>query len=35
VGRVGGILVGGERVDGEDEGNGIWLMGSIYIYEIE
>jgi hypothetical protein len=23
------------RVNGEDEGEGIWLMGFIYIYEIE
>jgi hypothetical protein len=29
-----GVLVG-ERVNGGDEGEGIWLMGFIYIYKIE
>jgi hypothetical protein len=28
------VLVGGERVNGGDECEGIWLMGFIYIYEI-
>jgi hypothetical protein len=31
----GGVLVEWERVNGGDEGEGIWLMGFIYIYEIE
>jgi hypothetical protein len=30
-----GVLVGGERVNGEDEGEGIRLMGFIHIYKIE
>jgi hypothetical protein len=29
------IFVGGRKVNGEDEGEGIWLMGFIYLYEIE
>jgi hypothetical protein len=35
--RYGGeeILVGARRVNGEDEVEEIWLMGFIYIYEIE
>jgi hypothetical protein len=32
---VGGVLVGGGRVKGGDEGGEIWLMGFIYIHEIE
>jgi hypothetical protein len=33
IGTVwGGVLVRGGRVNGGDEGEGIWLMGSIYIY---
>jgi hypothetical protein len=31
----GGVLVGGRRVNGEDESEGILLMGFIYIHEIE
>jgi hypothetical protein len=27
--------VGEEKVNGRDEGEGIWLMGFIYIYETE
>jgi hypothetical protein len=27
--------VGGGRVNGGDEGEGIWLIGFVYIYEIE
>jgi hypothetical protein len=27
--------VGSGRVNGRDEGEGIWLMGFIYIYKIE
>jgi hypothetical protein len=30
----GGVSVGGGRVNG-DEGEGIWLMGFIYIYKIK
>jgi hypothetical protein len=30
-----GVLVRGGRVNGWDEGKGIWLTGFIYIYEIE
>jgi hypothetical protein len=30
-----GVLVGGRWVNGRDEGEGIWLMGLVYIYEIE
>jgi hypothetical protein len=30
-----GIFVGWRRVNGGDEGEGIWLMGFIYIYEIK
>jgi hypothetical protein len=29
------VLVGGWRVNGGDEGEGIWLMGFIDIYKIE
>jgi hypothetical protein len=29
------VLVGGERVNGGDEGEGIWLMDFMYLYEIE
>jgi hypothetical protein len=29
------ILVRGEGMNEEDESEGIWLMGFIYIYEIE
>jgi hypothetical protein len=32
---VGGVIVGGRRVNGVDENEGIWLMGFIYICEIE
>jgi hypothetical protein len=27
-------IMGGERVNGGDEGEGIWLMGFIYVYKI-
>jgi hypothetical protein len=30
-----GVLVGRGKVNGGDEGEGIWLMGFMYIYEIE
>jgi hypothetical protein len=30
----GGVLVREGRVNGGDGGEGIWLMGFIYIYEI-
>jgi hypothetical protein len=30
----GGVLVGGGRVNGGDEGEGIWLMDFIYICKI-
>jgi hypothetical protein len=29
------VFVGGERVNGGDEGEGIWLMCFVYIYEIK
>jgi hypothetical protein len=29
------VLVGGRRVNEGDEGEGIWLMGFIYLYELE
>jgi hypothetical protein len=32
---VEGVHVGGRRVNEGDEGEGIWLMGFIYIHEIE
>jgi hypothetical protein len=32
---AGEVLVRGWRVNGGDEGEGIWLMGFKYIYEIE
>jgi hypothetical protein len=31
----GGVLVGGRRVKEGDEGDGIWLMDFIYLYETE
>jgi hypothetical protein len=27
-----GVLVRGRRVNGRDEGEGIWLMGFVYVY---
>jgi hypothetical protein len=30
-----GLLVGWGRVNGGDEGEGLWLMGFIYRYKIE
>jgi hypothetical protein len=30
-----GVLAGGGKVKGGDEGEGIWLIGFIYIQEIE
>jgi hypothetical protein len=30
-----GVLVGGGKLNGGDESEGIWLMVFIYIYEIE
>jgi hypothetical protein len=30
-----GVHVGGERVNGGDEGEGMWLMGFIYLKEME
>jgi hypothetical protein len=30
-----GVLLGGRRVNGRDEGEGIWLMGFLYIYKME
>jgi hypothetical protein len=30
-----GVLVGGGRVNVGNDGEGIWMMGFIYIYEIE
>jgi hypothetical protein len=29
------VLVGGWKVNGGDEGEGMWLMGFIYIHKIE
>jgi hypothetical protein len=31
----GGVHLGLSMVNGGDEGEGIWLMGFIYLYEIE
>jgi hypothetical protein len=31
----GGLFVRGRRVNEGDEGEGIWLMDFIYLYEIE
>jgi hypothetical protein len=31
----GGVPVGWRRMNGGDESVGIWLMGFIYMYEIE
>jgi hypothetical protein len=31
----GGILVGGVRVNGGDEVEGIWLLGFTYIYVVD
>jgi hypothetical protein len=31
----GGVLVGGARMNEGDEGEGIWLMGFIYLCEIK
>jgi hypothetical protein len=31
---MGGVFVGGEIVNEVDEGEGIWLMGFIYIHEV-
>jgi hypothetical protein len=30
-----GVLVGGRKVNGGAEGEGIWLMAIIYIHEIK
>jgi hypothetical protein len=35
IGTECGVLAGGERVNGGDESKGMWLMGFIFIYEIE
>jgi hypothetical protein len=32
---MGGTGGGGERVNGRDECEGIWLVGFIYIHEVE
>jgi hypothetical protein len=32
---VEGVLLGRGRVNGGDEGEGMWLIGFIYIHEIE
>jgi hypothetical protein len=32
---VGVVFMGWGRVNGRDEGEGMWFMGFIYIYEIE
>jgi hypothetical protein len=32
---VGGSILGGEKVNERDYGEGIWLMDFIYLYEIE
>jgi hypothetical protein len=35
IDTVKGVLVGGKRVNEGDEGEGIWLVNFIYLYEIE